>query len=52
VPVLLGGVAVGSLDRMNLRNSVDEADVVARFVARLPPAAAEIADALSAMRGG
>ncbi|BAQ50154.1 MULTISPECIES: hypothetical protein [Methylobacterium] len=51
VPVLIGGVAVGSLNLMNLRNSLDEADVVARFVARLP-AAAEITDAVSAMRGG
>jgi IclR family mhp operon transcriptional activator len=51
VPVLIGGVAVGSLNLMYLRNSLDEADVVARFVAPLRAAAAEIADALSAMRG-
>lgn len=51
VPVLIGGVAVGSLNLMYLRNSLGEADVVARFVAPLQAAAAEIADALSAMRG-
>lgn len=52
VPVLIGGVAVGSLNLMYLRNSLDEADVVARFVAPLRAAAAEIAGALAAMRGG
>ncbi|TGE01652.1 helix-turn-helix domain-containing protein [Methylobacterium nonmethylotrophicum] len=52
VPVLLGGVAVGSLNLMYLRNSLDEADVVARFVAPLRTAAEEIAGALAGMRGG
>ncbi len=35
VPVLIGGIAVGSLNLMYLRNSLGEADVVARFVAPL-----------------
>jgi IclR family mhp operon transcriptional activator len=51
VPVLVGGVAAGSLNLMYLRDSLDQAEVVARFVAPLRAAAAEIAAALTAMRG-
>ncbi|KMO13638.1 helix-turn-helix domain-containing protein [Methylobacterium platani] len=52
VPVLIGGVAAGSLNLMYLRHSLTEADVVARFVAPLREAAEEIAAALAGMRGG
>jgi len=52
VPVLLGGVAIGSLNLMYLRNSIDEAGVVSRFLKPLRAAAVDIADALSTMRGG
>jgi len=50
VPVLLGDAAVGSLNLMYLRNSIDEARVIARFVQPLKQAAADIAQALNAMR--
>lgn len=52
VPVLLKGVAVGSLNLMYLRNSIDEARVIARFIQPLKEAAANIARALSTMRAG
>jgi len=52
VPVLLGGVAVGSLNLMYLRNSVDEAGAIARYLAPLQEAAAEIARRLDGMRAG
>jgi IclR family transcriptional regulator, mhp operon transcriptional activator len=50
VPVLLGDAAVGSLNLMYLRNSIDEAHVIARFVQPLQQAAADVAQALNAMR--
>lgn len=52
VPVMLAGVAVGSLNLMYLRNSIDEAGVISRFVQPLREAAAEIARALAALRAG
>jgi len=50
VPVLLEGAAVGSLNLMYLRNSIDEAGVIAHFIRPLKQAAADIAQALSVMR--
>jgi IclR family transcriptional regulator, mhp operon transcriptional activator len=52
VPVLIGGVAVGSLNLMYLRNSIDEAGVIARFIAPLQEAAAAIARALTVAHAG
>ena len=52
VPVLLGGTAVGSLNLMYLRNSIDEAGVITRYIKPLQEAAAAIAQALNAMRAG
>ncbi len=50
VPILHGGVAVGSLNVMYLRDTIDEAAAIARFVAPLREAATEIAQALGDMR--
>jgi IclR family mhp operon transcriptional activator len=50
VPVLIAGVAVGSLNVMYLRDAMDEPTAIGRFAAPLVQAAAEIADALSAAR--
>lgn len=52
VPIPLGGAAVGSLNLMYLRNSIDETRVIARFVQPLKDAAADIAQALGAIRAG
>jgi IclR family mhp operon transcriptional activator len=52
VPVLMGGIAVGSLNLMYLRSAIDEAAVVDRFIGPLRESAAEIAGALGAARAG
>lgn len=51
MPILLCGVAVGSLNLMYLRNSIDEAGVVSRFLKPLQEGATAIADALASIRG-
>lgn len=50
VPILLDRVAVGSLNVMYLRDTIDEASAVASFVAPLREAAVSIALALDALR--
>jgi len=52
VPILVNGLAVGSLNLMYLRSSIDEAGVIARFVKPLQKGAAAIAQALAAIRAG
>jgi IclR family transcriptional regulator, mhp operon transcriptional activator len=52
VPILLGGRPVGSLNLMFLRDAIDEAGVIARFIAPLQQASAAVAEALAAIRSG
>ncbi len=52
LPILLNGAAVGSLNLLYLRNSIDEAGVVSRFVEPLQEGATAIAEALSGLRSG
>jgi IclR family mhp operon transcriptional activator len=52
LPILMNGLAVGSLNLMYLRSSIDEAGVIARFVQPLQKGAAAIAQALAAVRAG
>lgn len=52
LPILINGLAVGSLNFMYLRSSIEEADAVARFVKPLQKGAAAIAQALAAVRAG
>ena len=50
LPILINGVAVGSLNFMYLRSSLDEAGAIARFLKPLQKGAAAIAQALAAAR--
>ena len=52
LPILINGVAVGSLNFMYLRSSIDEAGAIARYLDPLQKAAAAIAQALAAVRTG
>lgn len=52
VPILMNGVAIGSLNLMYLRNSLDEDSVISRFARPLQAAAGEIAEALANLRAG
>lgn len=52
LPILMNGVAIGSLNLMYLRSAIDEAGVIARFKGPLQEGAAAIADALGAVRAG
>jgi len=50
LPILINGMAVGSLNVMYLRSSIDEAEAIARFVKPLQKGAAAIARALANIR--
>ena len=50
LPILLNGIAVGSINCMYLRSSMDEAGVIARFLRPLQKAAGAIAQTLAAVR--
>ena len=50
LPILVNGIAVGSINCMYLRSSMEEADAVARFLKPLQNGAAAIAQALAAVR--
>ena len=50
LPILVNGIAVGSVNCMYLRSSMHEADAVARFLKPLQNGAAAIAQALLAVR--
>jgi IclR family mhp operon transcriptional activator len=52
LPILVNGVAVGSLNLMFLRSSIDEAGAIAGFLKPLQRGAAAIAQALAAVRAG
>lgn len=52
VPILINGIAFGSLNVMYLRSAIDEAGAIARFVKPLQKAAAQIAQALADIRAG
>ena len=52
LPIILEGSAVGSLNLMYLRNSIDETGVVSRFLEPLQQGATAIGEALSRFRGG
>ena len=52
VPILLDGHAVGSLNLMCLRNTLDEAGVIDCFIAPLQQASAAIVAALAGLRSG
>jgi IclR family transcriptional regulator, mhp operon transcriptional activator len=50
LPILLNGIAVGSINCMYLRSSMDEAGAVARFLKPLQKGAGAIAQTLAAVR--
>jgi IclR family mhp operon transcriptional activator len=52
LPILVNGLAVGSINCMFLRSSIDEKEAVGRFFKPLQRGAAEIARALVAVRAG
>ncbi len=52
LPILINGVAVGSLNFMYLRSSIDEAAAISRYLKPLQKGAATIAQALAAVRAG